>query len=96
MERREVDSQERSNSPIAENKTDTRGALVVQEGGRQAPGREGGEGAGLAKVQTRVGAFVWGRKGEERFGLLGKVVSYHGRNLEFLQGHGLGDVSVSL
>lgn len=38
---------------------------------------------------------MWGRKGEERFGLLGKVVSYHGRNLEFLQGHGLGGVSVS-
>lgn len=44
MERRDVDSQERSNSPIAENRTDTRGVLVVQEGGRQAPGREGGGG----------------------------------------------------
>lgn len=52
MERREVDSQERSNRPTAKNKTDTRGTLVVQEGGRRAQSwRE--EGAGLAKGQAK-------------------------------------------
>lgn len=52
MERREVDSQERANRPIGKNKMDPRGALVVQEGGRQAQSRRE-EGAGLAKGQAK-------------------------------------------
>lgn len=82
MERREIDSQERSNSPIAKNKIHQRSSGGAG-GWETAPRLGGRRGLGWQRrgPSPRVGSFVWGRKGEERFGLLGKVVVYHGRKV---------------